>query len=165
MPNKKKIIALTKFLTIYIGIIILYYVFISFDNNPILEIYINITSKISALILSIFDSSIIADKQLISGSKFSVILSFGCEGSEPVAIFFAGVMSYPSVIKYKLQGLVIGLPALYLLNIIRIILLYFIGVNFNTLFDFAHTTLFPIIFILIALAFWMLWINRSNIKF
>lgn len=162
MKNKNKILAIIKFLGIYLGILVVYYIFISWDNNPIMDFYINSTSFLSGLFIKIFDSSVDTNNQIISGKSFNMILSFGCEGSEPLAVFFAGIMAYPSVIKYKLMGLGWGLPSLYILNILRIFLLYFIGNGVPQFFDFMHTTLFPIIFIVIALAFWMLWIKQVS---
>jgi exosortase/archaeosortase family protein len=53
---------------------------------------------------------------------------------------------------------------LYVLNIFRIILLYAIGTTYHQLFDIFHTTLFPIIFILFALFFWIIWIQRFTSK-
>lgn len=159
MKNKARIIKLLKFFGIYIGIIALYYVFISIDDNPVFDAYINFTSYLSGIIIRIFDNSVVINQQIISGKTFNIILAFGCEGSEPIAVFAAGVLAYPSNIKSKLKGLGIGLPALYILNLIRIALLYSIGLFFPTVFDLFHTTLFPILFILIALIFWVLWIK------
>ena len=159
MKNKARIIKLLKFFGIYIGIIALYYVFISIDDNPVFDAYINFTSYLSGIIIRIFDNSVVINQQIISGKTFNIILAFGCEGSEPIAVFAAGVLAYPSNIKSKLKGIGIGLPALYILNLIRIALLYSIGLFFPTAFDLFHTTLFPILFILIALIFWMLWIK------
>ena len=159
MKNKAKIIKLLKFFGIYIGIIALYYVFISIDDNPVFDAYINFTSYLSGIIIRIFDNSVVINQRIISGKTFNIILAFGCEGSEPIAVFAAGVLAYPSNIKSKLKGIGIGLPALYILNLIRIALLYSIGLFFPTVFDLFHTTLFPILFILIALIFWVLWIK------
>jgi len=145
-------------------LIVLYYIFISIENNPLLEFYINSTSYLSGLILHIFDSSINTNNQIIAGKTFNIILSFGCEGSEPLAVFAAGIFAYPSDFKSKIIGLTIGLPLLYVLNIFRIILLYVIGTTYHQLFDIFHTTLFPIIFILFALFFWIIWIQRFTSK-
>jgi exosortase/archaeosortase family protein len=164
MIKNKKILVIVKFLAIYLGIIALYYIFISWENNPVMSVYIDATSYLSGFIINIFDSSVITNKQIIAGKSFNMILSFGCEGSEPLAVFFAGIMAFPSAFKSKIIGLSYGLPALYLLNIIRIILLYIIGNNAPMIFDITHTTIFPVIFIVIALSLWMLWIKRISQK-
>lgn len=160
MKNKAKIIKLVKFLSIYFGIIALYYIFISLDNNSIFKSYIEFTSFISGAFIRIFDSSVVVNGDIISGKTFNIILSFGCEGSEPLAVFIAGILAYPASIKAKLKGLSIGLPSLYLLNVLRIGALYAIGLVYPQAFDFFHTTAFPVIFILVALLFWVLWIKR-----
>ncbi|MBX3042448.1 MAG: archaeosortase/exosortase family protein [Candidatus Kapabacteria bacterium] len=161
MKNKDKILRLVKFFGIYIGFIALYYVFISLDDNAAFKAYINFTSYISSLFIGIFDSSVKVSEQVIQGKSFNIILSFGCEGSEPMAVFTAGVLAYSASIKSKLSGLSIGLASLYFLNILRIALLYLIGNVLPSSFDLFHTTIFPIIFIIVALLFWILWIKKS----
>lgn len=165
LKNKAKIIKLIKFLSIYFGVIALYYVFISLESNSIFEYYIQMTSIISGAFIRLFDSSVVVNGDLISGKTFTIILSFGCEGSEPLAVFIAGILAYPSLLKAKLKGLMIGVPSLYILNILRIAALYAIGNVYPQAFDFFHITVFPVIFILVALLFWVLWIKRiADIK-
>lgn len=165
MKNKAKILKLIKFFGIYIGLIALYYVFISIENNSIFTSYIEFTSVLSGFLINIFDSSVVVNNQIISGKTFNIILSFGCEGSEPLAVYTAGIFAYPSLVKSKIKGLLIGIPSLYFLNLIRIAALYAIGNVFPTAFDFFHTTAFPVIFILVALLFWILWIKKiADIK-
>lgn len=160
MKNKQKIFRLVKFFGIYIGIIALYYIFISLDDNIIFKSYINFTGYLSSLFISIFDGNVTSNEQVIAGKSFNIILSFGCEGSEPIAVFVAGVLAYPAILMAKLKGLAIGIPLLYFLNILRIALLYLIGNVYISAFDLFHVTIFPIIFILVALIFWVLWIKR-----
>jgi exosortase/archaeosortase family protein len=162
VQKKKK--ALLKFLVIFIGIIAIYYLVIAISGGKFLDSYINLTAYISAGFLSVFTKGAHSELGNIITPNFTIVLSFGCEGSEPIVIFIAGVLAFPSALKSKGFGLLIGVPLLFFMNIFRIVALYYIGINWTSQFDKFHTIIFPVLFILISVIAWVYWIKMFGQK-
>ena len=153
-----------QFFGIFAGVIILYYVF-AWLCSGLFDSYIALTAKISATILSVLGTDATSSGSAIITPTFILSLSFGCEGTEPIVIYSAGILAFPARWKQKLIGLGIGIVTLYALNFIRIVSLYYIGSNDQQLFDAFHGGIFPAIFIFIAVIFFYLWLKwTSNIK-
>ncbi len=149
--NKKSIIPIIKFLSIFVGIISIYYIIIAFIDNNIFQTYLDITAYLGSFILNIFGEATNANNGVISSANVSMVLAFGCEGTEPIIILIAGIVAVPlSFIKKIIPGL-LSIFLLYFLNLLRIVALYYIQKNYSNLFDTYHTIYFPIIFILISL--------------
>jgi exosortase/archaeosortase family protein len=161
--NKKSI----RFLSIFIGTIILYYILVTILSESFFDPYIHFTSSLSALFLGLFYDGMTANQAVIGNGVNHIILSFGCEGTEPLVVFFAGVIAFQFNLKKKMIGLIYGLITLYFLNVLRVMILYSISFNFPKSFELFHVVIFPILFILIALLLWGYWLNwasRDRIK-
>jgi len=157
----KKYFPLIKFFGIFIGVIAAYYLLISLYPNAI-SFYIDATAKLSASILSLMGIESYAQGNNIISDAMIISLAFGCEGSEPIVLFIAAVSAFPSTLKNKIIGGAIGVLSLYILNIIRIILLYFIGLSEVVDFDLFHVIIFPVIFIVIAIIFFVGWLKWQS---
>lgn len=160
--NKKK--NLFKFLTIFVGVIALYYLLIGYSHGSFLDSYINYTAYLSAKLLNVFVKGTYSEFHTIIAPRFTLLLSFGCEGSEALIIYLAGILAFPSSLKSKIFGALIGLPLLFILNVFRILGLYYVGINMSSSFDLFHTIIFPVIFILISVLAWVNWVKAIGQK-
>ncbi len=161
MLNMTKYLPLVKFLGIFIGVIVFYYLLVAFYPNTI-DFYINATASLSASILSLLGIESYAQGNNIISDAMIISLAFGCEGSEPIVLFIAAVSAFPSAVKKKLIGGITGVLLLYVLNILRIITLYFIGLSEVFNFDLFHVIIFPVVFIIIAILFFLGWLKWQN---
>jgi exosortase/archaeosortase family protein len=157
--DNRKIAKVVKFFAILFGIIGSYYAIVLFLNEELFEPYINFSAYLSGLLISIFDKSTITTGNVIATDKLNIVLSFGCEGSEALVIYLAGVIAFPADLKYKAKGFIIGGLLLYSLNIIRILILYFIGTWDFEMFDLFHNEILPVLFIIISLISWYIWLK------
>ncbi len=158
-PDKQKVIKIIKFFAVLLGIIGAYYAVILFLNEELFKPYINFSAYLSGLLISIFNSSTQITGNVIATDKLNIVLSFGCEGSEALVIYLAGVIAFPSNFKYKAKGFIIGGLILYSLNIIRILILYFIGTWNFEMFDLFHNEILPVLFIILSLISWYIWLK------
>lgn len=147
----KPLIPLLKFLGKFILVIALYYTFVLIANESLFNTYLNITAEISSLLLNILGQHTTTSASMISSQTTVVMLSFGCEGTEPIIIFLAGIIAIPIKFNFKLIPALIGIVSLYILNFIRIVVLFFIQKNQPDLFESFHSIIFPIFFILLSL--------------
>ncbi|MFA7325196.1 MAG: archaeosortase/exosortase family protein [Candidatus Kapaibacterium sp.] len=156
--NKKYNIFLVK----YIVVIISYYLLLMIPNNFILEQYLRSTAFFSSLIINLFTEGVRNVGDVIMGNNFSVQISFGCEGTEPMILFVAGVLAFDTKIKKKAIGVLSGIILLYILNLVRIVILFFVGSNDVELFVALHDIYLQLALILIALSMLLFWINYAK---
>ena len=96
----------------------------------------------------------------IVSPRFAVNVRTGCNGLETIYIFFAGVLAFPAPWGRKLWGLLLGFLAIQLLNVVRIVSLFYIGVYFPEHFEDSHVVVWQAIVILFGVALFLLWADR-----
>lgn len=125
---------------------------------------VNVYASFSGKILNLLGQQTTVFGDTISSSRFSVGIKQGCDAAEPMVLLIAGILAFPSSLKKKIYGLLTGLLILFVLNIVRIISLYFIGASHPELFDTMHLEVWQVIFIIIAFALWFFWLQAGRTK-
>ncbi len=117
---------------------------------------------VSALLMTSFDASVLAQGMLIlnANSGFGVEIAAGCNGVEPAIMLIAAIVAFPASVRDKLLGIAIGLLAIQVLNIARIVTLYYLGQWNQTIFEWAHLYLWPAMILIDALVVWLLWVRH-----
>jgi archaeosortase B (VPXXXP-CTERM-specific) len=81
-----------------------------------------------------------------------------CTGLFTTIIYLSIIGAYPARIGEKLLGLLIGVPAIHLLNLFRMVFVSLVLYHKRELFDFFHGYLWQVsfvIFMLLLVIFWM----------
>jgi exosortase/archaeosortase family protein len=85
-----------------------------------------------------------------------------CTALHYMTIYAAGVIAYRRHSRsYRLSGLLIGIAAIFFLNIVRIVVLGMIGHYAAGAFEFVHVYLWQGTFALAVLAVWNAWAKRT----
>jgi exosortase H (IPTLxxWG-CTERM-specific) len=118
-------------------------------------------ADISVWIVKAFDENVIATGNVIRDkvSGFGVRIERGCNGLEAVIILFAAIFAFPAPFKNKLIGFTAGFFAIQLLNLVRIISLFYLGQWNYTAFEWFHLYLWQALIILDALVVWLIWLR------
>ncbi len=83
---------------------------------------------------------------------------------EPMALYIAGIVAFPALLKKKFTGLIVGLLVIFFLNIVRIVALFLTGIYMPSLFEAMHVEVWQVIFILVAIALWFIWLRWAVSK-
>ncbi|MDI6840371.1 MAG: exosortase/archaeosortase family protein [bacterium] len=81
-----------------------------------------------------------------------------------LVVYFASVLAYPTTLRNKGIGLILGTTILYAVNIIRLGLLAWAQLIGPKAFDIVHHYLWPAFFIIFGIAMWIWWINYITKK-
>lgn len=158
-------ITLLKFLGIFIGTLALYYgLYASKILTGALTVYINLTTSIAGSILKLFESDLTITGNVLTSRTHELLVGFGCDGSEPIALFTAGVLAFPAKAKYKLIGICSGFIVIYFLNLIRIIVLYYAGKSSADLLELLHHDIFPIVIVFLSILLWIVWLKWTTLQ-
>lgn len=122
---------------------------------------------VSAATLQLFDANVIARGETILSrtNGFGVLIMPGCNGVEAVIVLAAAIVAFPAPLGRRLLGLLVGSLTIQVLNVVRIICLFYLGQWDYTVFEFAHLYLWPGLIMLDVLAIWIgwvRWVSRSQ---
>jgi exosortase/archaeosortase family protein len=98
---------------------------------------------------------------LVAGADpFEVDVTAACSGAVPTSIYLAAVLAYPAGRRAKLIGSAMGIGAIYLINILRVCVLFFVGLYSHQLFHETHVYVAQALVIAAAVALWLYWAGR-----
>ena len=89
---------------------------------------------------------------------FGYEISLGCTGIVPAVMLTTGVLAYRARAAKKLVGVLLGVPAILLLNLVRLVNLYVVGIGWPSAFDVMHRFVWEVVVILSVLALWLAWV-------
>ena len=97
-------------------------------------------ARVCAWVIALFDPSVVSYGKVLMNPKngFAVSVEPGCNGIEAFIVLTAAIIAFPSPWKHRLWGLLIGFFAVQVLNVIRVISLFYLGQWNMTAFNFAH---------------------------
>jgi len=152
-----------KFVALFAVFMGLFYVVdaIPYVKNTIFPAYLRLNAQASGGIISIFEDSTNVVGESISSPRYSLSIARGCDAVEPSALFVAGVLAFPAALLSKLPGLLIGTFCLMVINQIRIISLFYVGIYWPKAFHIMHVDVWQAVFIFLAILFWTLWALRA----
>jgi len=131
--------------------------FIPVMEKSVLPAYMRWNARASAVILNVFGEGASANDTSVISKRFSVNIAHGCDAIEPSALFIAAVLAFPASLKSKLPGLLIGTVVLAIINLVRIVTLFYAGIHWPTWFEAVHVDVWQPIFIVLSLVFWIVW--------
>lgn len=136
---------------------IVYYA-IALDSHGF-ESYLKVLAAISGRLLGLFGTEVGVSGVQIAGNDFAIEVAQGCDAIEVCSLFAAAVLAFPVSWSARFRGLAIGIVLLQVLNILRIVTLYWIGGSFSDYFKTAHEMIWPGVLIVVTIATWILWVR------
>ena len=117
-------------------------------------------ARVSGAVLNVLGQKVTMTGTVIRSPRFAVNIRNGCNGVEAMLIFLAAVLAFPASWKSRLAGLGLGIVAIQVVNLIRVVVLFLTGVYFPKIFDTSHTVIWQTIVILFGVMLWIFWANR-----
>ena len=118
-------------------------------------------ARLSAGLVTVFDSEVIAHGRILQSTRnnFMVSIEAGCNGIEAALVLIAAMLAFPAPWKHRLAGIMIGLLAVQVLNVVRVVSLFYLGQWDATAFEWAHLYLWQALIMLDVLIVWLIWIR------
>jgi len=132
-------------------------VYLMLRTNPVLDPFLEFNAGIVSAALSLFGVSSEVSGATVISSMFSFYVIAECTSLLFTGIFISAVLAWPATKKRKLNGIAIGVAGLFLLNLIRMITLFYIGSSMEGLFDIIHFFVWPIVMVVVTIGLWLFW--------
>lgn len=142
-------------------------VFFVLDFTPYIQRHIvshwtDFLATLSGMLLTLIHSHVIVVKNTIidDATQVGVTILAGCNAVEACGLLLAAMMSFPARWKDRLIGGIYGVLTVQVVNIARIISLFFLAEWNQWMFDFAHRYLWQALIMIDVLVVWLIWIRR-----
>ena len=152
---------MARFLLIFFGIILAlallgqsHAVYEGF-NQP----WTKLLTAIAYCLLHWFDGDVASNADVLYSvsTQKAVQIKNGCNGLEGMMVVVAAVVAFPSGLRAKVWGILLGSLAVQAVNLVRVMSLYYLNIWNPPLFDWTHLYLWQALIILDAFVFFLLW--------
>lgn len=93
---------------------------------------------------------------------FAYEVAYTCTGFQPIATFIACVLAYPGKWHAKCLGIAVGVPLLWVVNLLRLVHLFYLGVYSPEGLTAAHEVVWQGLVAVTFIALWLSWIRWSE---
>ena len=116
---------------------------------------------ISSSLIQLFDDRVVSEGIVIRNmdNGFAVAIQAGCNGVEALIVLVAAIIAFPSPWKHKLIGILIGFFAVEILNLVRIISIFYLGQWNFKIFEWAHLYIWEALIMLDVLILFLIWLR------
>ncbi len=128
----------------------------------VMDSYLKLNANLTAFVLNIFWVDVATESTVVSSDTFGMKIIPECTPLLPIAILISGVLAFPGSWTHKIVGVVGGILALSVINIMRTTSLFYIGMWAPSQFDTAHVLVWQSLMILSTVALWIVWYKASR---
>lgn len=133
---------------------------VNWVNDHVVEPFTGGVAQLSGAALNLLGQKVEMSGTVIRNSRFAVNIRNGCNGIEATLIFLAAVLAFPASWRSRLLGLGLGIAAIQVVNLVRVIALFLTGVYLPAVFDASHTVVWQTLVILSGVLLWLYWASR-----
>lgn len=121
-------------------------------------------AKAVVSIVNLWGAGAWVESEMVNSPRFSMRIARGCDGIEALSFFLAAVLAFPASGRAKLIGIASGIPLIQVVNLARLILLYYAGVRFPALFEGIHIYVGQALVILFSTGIFIFWLERFAVE-
>lgn len=129
-------------------------------NDRVVNPYTTFVAHEAAFVLNWLGENARVEGQILSSPRFAVQIYNGCNGLEAILVFVAGVLAFPAPWLRRLAGVVLGLLAIQVVNTVRVVSLFYIGIFKPQWFAVSHVFIWQSLIILVGVVLWLVWVHR-----
>ena len=151
--------AAVRFVVVFVVLLGLFYIPYSIvsQTDAYSARYLSVIARVASEVLNLLGQETKATGALMASPDLAFRIVPGCDGLEPFALFGSAVLAAPVALRARLIFLVLGTTALAIVNLLRIVTLFMIGVFYPDTFRAMHGDLWPGFIIVAVLVCWLTW--------
>lgn len=153
------------FLVRFVVLLVVFYLIVASRpvNDAVIVPFTAGIARVSGAVLNALgERAEVVGTEIRSSSSFGVNIENGCNGVETALLFGAAVLAFPASPIRRLVGLVVGFLAIQVLNLFRVVTLFWIGLHRPALFNSSHTVIWQSVVVLFGVLLFLLWASRER---
>ena len=131
-------------------------------NDAVVEPFTAVVARLAGAILGLLGEDVSVAGCDLRSPRFAVTIYNGCNGLVTSLVFASAVLAFPASWRAKLAGIAGGLLAIQMINLVRVVALYYTGAFLPGIFDEAHVVVWQSIVILAGVALWTGWARAAS---
>ncbi|MCX6094240.1 MAG: archaeosortase/exosortase family protein [Candidatus Bipolaricaulota bacterium] len=116
----------------------------------------------TSTVLGVLGCGTVAVGTSIVSGQLAISVVTACTGLFATGLYVIAVLLFPASWRARLVGCVGGVCVLFVVNIIRLASLYYVGVHWPSALDVVHQVVWQSLVIAIVVAMWLLWAGRAS---
>jgi exosortase/archaeosortase family protein len=126
------------------------------------DAYLALNASVSADVLRLFGEEATSSGMVLSSPRYQLTIKRGCDAIQASGFFALLVAASPLSVGMGRRALwmIGGTLFLLLVNLLRIISLYYTGIWYPQLFEVMHVEVWQVAFIVLPILLWLYWIRR-----
>jgi exosortase H (IPTLxxWG-CTERM-specific) len=114
---------------------------------------------VSAALIRLFGGRVVNEQTILRSvaNGFSVRMMNGCNGIHVTVLWAASVLAFPAPWRRKAAGLAAGMVVIHSLNLVRFLVLFYVGQAQSAWFDFLHVYAAESLMMFVTLALFWFW--------
>jgi exosortase H (IPTLxxWG-CTERM-specific) len=151
------------FLGKFAGLLVVFALLVSWRpvNDAVVVPFTSVVARASGGILNLLSENVTVEGTEIRSPAFSVDVENGCNGLETALLLAAAVLAFPATWRSRAVGLLVGFAGIQVINLVRVVSLFWIGRHRPSLFSTAHTVIWQSVVVLAGVCLFLLWAARG----
>ena len=142
---------------VFLGVLAAFHLCVVMGGPGFAEQATRLNALLTGAALDLLGADAGVEGTLVKTSFFAAEIIFECTAVYPIAMWIAAVLAYPARWRPKLIGIALGVPALMLINVARLVSLFYIGYLWAEVFDTAHLLVWQSLLVFLTLLLWLIW--------
>lgn len=161
VPTRRPVL---RFITLFAAYMLPFTIFFYavLTKTDLFQSYLNLNASASAAVLRVFGEEASSVGNRLESPRSSLQIRHGCDAILPTALFLSAVFAFPVFLRLKWTAILLGSSALLVINLVRIITLYYARIYKPDWFHALHVDVWQPAFIFLALFFWVMWALRAT---
>lgn len=146
-------------------LLVLFFTFLArlaWVDERVIAPYVAWLAEVIAFFMAFLGITAEAQGTLIRNPAFVVDIRRGCDGVVATLILLSALAAYPARWRDRLWGFAAGFFLIFSLNLIRVVVLFWLGMHGSSLFDLVHNYVSQFIVIALAMVFWLFWAGKQR---
>lgn len=159
LKSKRPVLRFLGLLGLLVGAF--YTLYVPFTQSAAFRSYLALVAKACGPVLRVLDQDVTVEGPSILSPHFSFEVITGCDGLEMIALFVAAVVALPVPLRSKLLCVLVGTVILMVINLLRIVSLFCVGVYFPDAVDVIHLDAWPGLLMVLLIFSWLFWAHSA----
>ncbi|MGB2728482.1 MAG: exosortase H [Halobacteriota archaeon] len=157
--NKEAIKYVVLFIAFCFVFYLIYYLDLTVRGLMVMVQLRNVTAQILGSIFSLTGADVVVKGAMVSINGFGLEIIDECTAVFSSIVYCSCVLAYPTTLRKKVLGIAFGVPSLYAINVLRLIVLALVGIAYPAMFEFVHVYLWQASFIIFVVVVFLLWLR------
>ena len=131
-----------------------------FVGTAFFDAFLSFYARTTGAVLRLTGAGVSVQGTTIASNRFAFEIVDLCTGIVPTMIFVAAVLAFPSKLPEKLIVALLGAMGIFVVNLIRLVSLFYIGAFVPSVFGATHLLVWQSFMILFSVGIWLLWAQR-----